>query len=518
MIRRFINKAIWLFVKKIPWKPILIWGPWMVILLAVGFYGIENWRGARAWEKARLSANKEGISLNLQDYFPEPHPDGFDPTQLPILDGEKTQSFKLKISKGYSGLNSGSAGRDAIRTTNRWKAESRDIRLWLDPANGPYTHEEAAIELQRIGQLELDRLRLLVEHSKGQKLIFRPTSATPTFKELSQANLISLLRAHQIAGEDTLIALAVGNDEQTLDNLRLMSSLIQSESYSTLLSFLLNHTGLISFEHVTWEAIVGDHLSREQLKELEVMFAQIDITRQLSEMLIAELLFSLTALENSKSNKDELAQTILGVTKFGLFTKIKTGWSPADQLFWKIDKFILKRIPSGWIDLCKAEILLQTLSMHRKFKKEGFEGIAAHDIQTSTTHFLGNIYAQEVLSMYQKSAAKASYTEALIRIARIGIALEIWRKNNGEYPESLSKFTTLPLEDPFSGKAFGYRLKADQTPIVWSVGRNRIDENGIPGFTKEEGDIVWQLTPIPDLTEADLKKKLRKHRVKRELF
>ena len=70
-LRRFFNKAIWLFVYKVPWKPLLIWGPWVFILGILLFYGIENWRGKRALDHVLAEAKKEGYSLDCQDYAPE---------------------------------------------------------------------------------------------------------------------------------------------------------------------------------------------------------------------------------------------------------------------------------------------------------------------------------------------------------------------------------------------------------------------------------------------------------------
>jgi len=68
---RAVGWVLWVIAKKIPWKPLLIWGPWVVMLLGVGFYGIENWRGKRAWDKFKAEVKGRGQALEFDHYLPE---------------------------------------------------------------------------------------------------------------------------------------------------------------------------------------------------------------------------------------------------------------------------------------------------------------------------------------------------------------------------------------------------------------------------------------------------------------
>ena len=45
---RTLGRVWWFVAKKVPWKPILVWGPWVLMILGVGFYLVENWRGKKA--------------------------------------------------------------------------------------------------------------------------------------------------------------------------------------------------------------------------------------------------------------------------------------------------------------------------------------------------------------------------------------------------------------------------------------------------------------------------------------
>ena len=148
-------------------------------------------------------------------------------------------------------------------------------------------------------------------------------------------------------------------------------------------------------------------------------------------MLEAELAFSLGYLENAKSDREELALSILMFTEAGLLNHFETGWTPADDLIGIIDDFLFKRIPTGWIDLCKSEIILHSLAMQNAFEQGGFEKMASYDIHASSHYPLVNPYASEVLSLSQNAASKASWSTALIGISRIGLALEIFKRSNG---------------------------------------------------------------------------------------
>ena len=76
---------------------------------------------------------------------------------------------------------------------------------------------------------------------------------------------------------------------------------------------------------------------------------------------------------------------------------------------------------------------------------------------------------------------KLTTLEAMLITADIGIACRIYKKENGNYPESLDKLVpryldTVPL-DPFTGKALFYRVE-ESGFRVYSLGSNRKDDGG----------------------------------------
>lgn len=97
-------------------------------------------------------------------------------------------------------------------------------------------------------------------------------------------------------------------------------------------------------------------------------------------------------------------------------------------------------------------------------------------------------------------ALKADH-DAAVAVAQIGLALKLFKQKNGAYPDALDKLApefldTIPV-DPFTGKALIYR-KGDAGFILYSLGKNQQDDNGIPKplgpktTGNEPYDIVWK--------------------------
>ena len=97
-------------------------------------------------------------------------------------------------------------------------------------------------------------------------------------------------------------------------------------------------------------------------------------------------------------------------------------------------------------------------------------------------------------------ARKAEH-DAAVDVARVGLGLKLFKQKNGAYPETLDKLAPEFLEnipvDPCTGKPLVYR-KADAGFILYSLGKNQQDDNGMPKPTDKKAtgkspyDIVWK--------------------------
>ncbi len=89
--------------------------------------------------------------------------------------------------------------------------------------------------------------------------------------------------------------------------------------------------------------------------------------------------------------------------------------------------------------------------------------------------------------------AQAEY-KALLDTSRLGLALEIYRIEHGDYPDTLADLVPeiipeLPL-DPLTGDDYIYRQE-DEGFVVYSVGRNGTDDGGL--HSPPDKDIVWRI-------------------------
>lgn len=75
--------------------------------------------------------------------------------------------------------------------------------------------------------------------------------------------------------------------------------------------------------------------------------------------------------------------------------------------------------------------------------------------------------------------------------ALVLIALIRYRLDNGHYPEALDELVQDYLDaippDRFDGTPIKYRITDDGTPILYSVGRNRRDDGGVPTDSLDDG-------------------------------
>ncbi len=104
-------------------------------------------------------------------------------------------------------------------------------------------------------------------------------------------------------------------------------------------------------------------------------------------------------------------------------------------------------------------------------------------------------------SAYGFGAAFSRYEDAkaLLHLARAAVAAERFRLDTGGYPGAWEDFVPRWLgsvpADPWSGGSLIYRLDEEGRPVIYSVGRNGIDNDGV-SKSRTEGDLVWRYSAV----------------------
>jgi hypothetical protein len=117
-------------------------------------------------------------------------------------------------------------------------------------------------------------------------------------------------------------------------------------------------------------------------------------------------------------------------------------------------------------------------------------------------------YADLLLPSASRSSERFARAQTGIDLAIVACALERHRVVNGRYPETLDalipKFLVKIPPDVITGKALNYHLTGDGRFVLYSVGWNEVDDNGVPGLTERQkrfdpakGDWVWSYPAVP---------------------
>ncbi len=198
--------------------------------------------------------------------------------------------------------------------------------------------------------------------------------------------------------------------------------------------------------------------------------------------------------------------------------------NPVDEKLIPINRVVVAMKSLG---LSSSFILKNKLSYSKFIQEHGlsdgniinWEGLnvasslnAKNDLKKITAHpVLGkNPYSIIVGLMgpaYVKIVQSSTQTATRIDLARVAIALELYQREHGNYPATLAPLAPqyiaeLPL-DLVTGKPLHYRIKADGTPLIYSVGLNKIDEKGLLKKDHTLGDWAWQYTLPDDFDEKD---------------
>ena len=104
-----------------------------------------------------------------------------------------------------------------------------------------------------------------------------------------------------------------------------------------------------------------------------------------------------------------------------------------------------------------------------------------------------------VIPNFVNAERTTALNQTLINEAQIACALERYHLVHGEYPASLNalqpKFIDRIPQDIIGGESLKYRRREDGQFLLYSVGWNELDENGLvmesTGNTRFDGDWVW---------------------------
>jgi hypothetical protein len=324
-------------------------------------------------------------------------------------------------------------------------------------------------------------------------------------------------RAAQRLSTAALCDLHRGDTISAVQNLRAMIALTKATREERLIISELVRMAIASIAlTVNWEMLQATNLNDGQLAALQRDWMSLEFIRPEENALAMERVTGEITLAKWRSSKAKLekylekgkvAQENIGIPQNGIYALAKARvkselflwrywWSYPDEL----------RSHKGY------GVLLNTM---RQVETNGsfLEALSAQNaaldqlgISKLNNSFVSILSGKtDFHSMLSESivtlagvARKVMRVETAKQMVVNAIALKRYQLKHGNYPPNLDSLvpefmTTIPT-DPVDGKPLHYRLKADGTFLLYSVGDNGKDDGGDPSLEKgcESSGFQWQ--------------------------
>ena len=197
---------------------------------------------------------------------------------------------------------------------------------------------------------------------------------------------------------------------------------------------------------------------------------------------------------------DDLRRGLVSVGETGLVStgeESKERKSPVSLFYPGLFLYLLR----PWFDADEAaylRLLGEWIRLAEKPYEQSRGEIKALEAEFRSLSKL-NTLTQLLLPALSAVKVKATMARARLDLARLAILASEYREDRGHYPERLEdllgkELAAVPV-DPFSGGPYRY-VRRGGIRLIYSIGRNGVDDGGKPGELLPDGDIVWTLGPL----------------------
>jgi hypothetical protein len=500
---------------------------WLLgLVLVVGlFFAEENWRGQWAWNRYKQAMAARGEPLERSAIVPPKVPDDQNFAMTPLLAPLSDVSPGIWAgnsplgSIGLFASNYDAASRELHATnavrSNSWVKSRTDLPAWyaafLNSTNKPakqkaglvaanFTLPEAATgvlaklseaepvfaELQAASKRPCTRFNLHYEDEDPASI---PLPHLAVVKQLSQ---VLELRA--------CAKLALGQTDPAFEDTKLLLHLTDACKDEPFLVSQLVRMGQLRLA-LQPVAEGMNQWSEPQLRSLQARLAGFDFCADARRALSAERVWASVEIDIARRSPDKML--------VGLYGRGRSGFD--------LETALMSAAPSGWYDFerlncCRMadECLMQTIDLTTRQVSPRLSRTADERIAGLTKRSLTGLYFHHLffcsllLPDVSKATEKAACAQTGVDCALIACALERYRREHGQFPESLGalqpRFVEKLPHDIINGQPLKYHRTETGHSVLYSVGWNEIDDGGLVGAAKSEeansrsqGDWVWRL-------------------------
>lgn len=502
-----------------------------LVVLVLGFYAEENWRGYRAWQKYQREMAARGEPTAPEAFIPPRVPDDENfattPALAPLFDFVPgTQHWRNtngpQVFASPMVKYDAAAGR--VKTTaghrnNSWVRPRTDLSLWAwafaqgtnRTAREPepiiatdFSSRDAAAavlhgladfdpvlnELRGASQRPYARFNIRYEEDNPASILI------PHLAKLKYLCQVLQLRA--------LAELELGRTEDALADLNLIFYLVDTTRAEPI---LISHLVRMAQSQIALQPFAEGMAkwSEPQLRELQLKLQRLDFLADMQRALQAErILFGRGVIEyvRRSSNKFRLMEIFDG-----------NGADNQSAPLWSVGP-LLALAPNGWLYLEErnysrlfGEELLPVIDLTNQVirpeaVREAEDAIRQRTGGSPAGKFLQHrLFASLLLPALGKATQKAAFAQTAVDLAIVAGALERYRRAHGRFPDTLEQLRptliqTLP-HDLITGKDLAYHLEPDGHYLLYSVGWNERDDDGFikqsqsGSVDQNEGDWVW---------------------------
>jgi hypothetical protein len=387
--------------------------------------------------------------------------------------------------------------------------------VWPDLAEDLERKSDALEEIRTA--LGKPTLVFNLDYSQGFHMTFAP--------------LAQIKGAAQWLSAATALELHEGRVTNALDNLSAMTALVSHYKDEPLMISSLVRIAIAAITvNTVWEALQSSHLTEEQLARLQADWEAVDFLTQAEAALAMERAMSEKYLADLRASPRSLLAAMNpmggGVSPgSGLDELMELGKGVLDDPRQGL-KELLHRYPGYWgwkwwwsydDELAQMQYVQADLIALRELRKEKCFAPAlqrceqANEAIRKARPKARAWFDFGLASVSQNYLGRLRTIEVQRHLLVTGIALKRFQLRHGHYPEGLSalapEFLRETPGDPIDGQPLRYRLQADGSFLLYSIGQDAEDNGGDPkpaeGSSKslqwQKGrDWVW---PQPATTE-----------------
>jgi len=478
------------------------------------FYAEEDWRGRRAWLRYRAESEAKGEQFDFEALEPSPVPDDKNFAMTPLL------KPALEFRPGTNGVvwldTNGLARLQGTRADLSPKRNTNDHLVLGSLEKGTFADLAACREFYRgntnypqpttsgtpaedilfaLGKFapELQELREATEN--------RPLSRYPIQYDFEPSWGILLPHLSQMKGLTQLThvhataALEAGRSVEALADLQVgfrISDSIRDEPI--LIDHLVRIACLAIDLQTLREGLVRHAWSDAQLAEIEKHLGSMNLLAEYKHTMRGELVLSISGVDylrrqGFRSNPYMYLSDEGGASSCEGFNFVPGGWFYQNML----------TISKMHQDFTLAAV---DENAHRVLPEVSENGALTLEKMKRGPY---TIFAKLLLPALENATRRSARMQVYVDAARIACALERSRLADGKLPDTLEalspRFMNSIPTDVIDGKPLRYRLNADGSYVLYSVGWNQTDDSGelvwkegkTKGVDVTRGDWVWQM-------------------------